>query len=48
MDETFPGLATTYLIVGTEHGSKLSTLLAVNGTQTLPVLGCTQNGDFNK
>lgn len=35
-------------MVGTEHGSKLSTLLGLNGTQILPVFGCTQNGDFNK
>jgi len=35
-------------MVGTVFGSNLSIIFGLIGTQTLPVFGCTQNGDFNK
>lgn len=34
--------------MGTVFGLNLSTILGLIGTQTFPVFGCTQNGDFNK
>lgn len=35
-------------MVGTVFGLNLSITFGLIGTQTFPVLGCTQNGDFNK
>lgn len=37
-----------YLMVGTVFGLNFSIIFGLMGTQTLPVFGCTQNGDFNK
>jgi len=48
LDWDAPSSLMTLVSVGTSASLKFSTLFGSNGTQMLPVLGWTQNGDFNK